>query len=411
MSEGPGMPVVEAGRGRQSGAGRDFLIAGGGIGGLATALALARLGIASRVLEKRPDFPADGAGIQIGPNGGHALAWLGVSKPLRPKAGVPDSIRVHNGSTGEVLSRLPLGARMAQRHGAPYWVVHRADLHAVLLEAARSSRFISLSTDAGVTEVRQEESTTVTVKTSDGGSLQGAGLIAADGLWSDLRSQLFDGGEPVFANRSAARAVLPINEVPASAVMNDVGIWLGARAHVVHYPVRGGTELALVVVRADDRPPVTWSSEAPAGWVREGIRDFAPAVRALAAAVPAWRKWGLYELPDPQRLVRGMIALLGDAAHPVLPFLAQGGVMALEDGVTLAQAVAKHDTVEDAFAAYQSARRARVVRVQAASRRNGQIYHLGGAMAAARNTVLRTVPATVLMAQYDWLYGWRPDSG
>lgn len=407
------MPEAEAGRGRPSGAGRQwqvFLIAGGGIGGLAAALALARLGIASQVLEKRQDFPADGAGIQIGPNGGLALAWLGVSEALQPKAGVPESIRVHKGSTGEVLSRLPLGARMAQRHGAPYWVAHRADLHAVLLEAARSSKFITLTPGVGVTGVVQH-GTTVEVETTQGRNLQGAGLIAADGLWSDLRTQLFDGSEPVFANRSAARAVLPTSEVPASTVMKDVGIWLGTKAHVVHYPVRGGTELALVVVRADERPPVAWSSEAPAEWVREGVQDFAPALRELVAAVPAWRKWGLYDLPDPQRLVRGKIALLGDAAHPVLPFLAQGGVMALEDGVTLAQAVVQHDTVEEAFAAYQSARRGRVVRVQAASRRNGRIYHLRGAMAAARNMTLRTVPAAALMAQYDWLYGWRPESG
>lgn len=410
MSESPAMPEAEAGRGRQSGAGRDFVIAGGGIGGLATALALARFGIASHVLERRPDFPADGAGIQIGPNGGHALAWLGLSEALQPNAGVPDSIRVHKGSSGEVLSRLPLGARMAQRHGAPYWVTHRADLHSVLLEAAQSSKLITLTPGAGVTGVVQHEST-VEVEASHGRKLQGAGLIAADGLWSELRSQLFDGSEPVFADRSAARAVLPTDEVPTGIVTSDVGIWLGTQAHVVHYPVRGGAELALVVVRADERPPTTWSSEASADWVREGVWDFAPALRELVAAVPVWRKWGLYDLRDPQQLVRGRIALLGDAAHPVLPFLAQGGVMALEDGVTLAQAVAKHDTVEDAFAAYQFARRARVVRVQAASRRNGQIYHLGGAMAAARNMTLRTVPATVLMAQYDWLYGWRPASG
>ena len=386
-----------------------FLIAGGGIGGLATALALARYGIASHVLEKRSEYPAEGAGIQIGPNGGRVLAWLGVSEALRTSAGIPDCIRVHKGSSGELLSRLPLGTRIARRHGASYWVLHRADLHAALLEAARSSRFISLSTGADVTGVRQDEST-VTVETSDGRSLEGQGLIAADGLWSDLRQQLFDTDAPVFANRSAARAVLPVLDVPKGITTNDVGIWLGTRAHVVHYPVRGGTELALVVVREDIEPAAGWNSKADGPWVRDGVSAFAPVLRELVAAVPAWRKWGLYDLPKPQQLVRGKVALVGDAAHPVLPFLAQGGVMALEDGMTLAQAVATHDNVEAAFAAYQVARRTRVTRVQAASRRNGRIYHLGGAMAAARNMTLRTVPAAILMAQYDWLYGWRPDA-
>lgn len=389
--------------------GQTLLIAGAGIGGLAAALALARLGIASHVLERRSEFPAEGAGIQIGPNGGHALEWLGLSETLRAKAGVPDALRVHKASSGAVLSRLPLGARMERRHGAPYWVAHRGDLHSVLLEAARSSKLITLTSGACVTGVTQDGST-VQAATADGLNLQGAGLIAADGLWSDLRSQLFNAREPIFANRSAARAVLPMGDVPAGVVTSDVGIWLGTKAHVVHYPVRGGTELALVVVRADEKPPAGWSSDVHADWVREGVRDFALALRDLVAAVPVWRKWGLYDLPEPQRLVCGRVALLGDAAHPVLPFLAQGGVMALEDGVSLAQAVAKHGDVEDAFAAYQSARRGRVARVQAASRRNGQIYHLGGAMAAARNMTLRTVPASRLMAQYDWLYGWRPDA-
>lgn len=385
-----------------------MLIAGAGLGGLTAALALARLGMASHVLEKRSEFPAEGAGIQIGPNGGHVLAWLGLSKALRAKAGVPDAIRVHKGSSGEVLSRLPLGARMERRHGAPYWVVHRADLHAVLLEAARKSELITLTSGAGVTGATQD-GLTVRVETADGHSLQGAGLIAADGLWSDLRSQLFDASEPIFSNRSAARAVLPMCDVPPGVVTGDVGIWLGRRAHVVHYPVRGGTELALVVVHEDEKSGPGWNGKAQADWVREGVGGFAPALRELVAAVPAWRKWGLYDLPEPQRFVRGRVALVGDAAHPVLPFLAQGGVMALEDGVTLAQSIANHGDFDLALAAYQLARSGRTARVQAASRRNGQIYHLGGAMAAARNMTLRAVPASLLMAQYDWLYGWRPD--
>lgn len=386
---------------------RTILIAGAGIGGLAAALALARHGIASHVLERRPSFSAEGAGIQIGPNGGHVLAWLGLAEKLRGKVGVPDAIRVHSGRSGEALSHLPLGSRLEQRLGAPYWVAHRSDLHGVLLEAVRSSELITLTLDAGVTGVRQDQSG-VCVEIAGARRFEGAGLIAADGLWSDLRTQLFGARELVYSGRCAARAVLPAASVPGGLQLNDVGVWLAPNAHVVHYPVRGGRELALVVVHEAAEAVAGWNGELPAEQVREFARGFAPVLRELIGAVPAWRRWGLYDVPEALPSTQGRVALLGDAAHPILPFLAQGGVMALEDGLTLAQSVAGHDDISQAFAAYQAARSRRTARVQAASRRNGRIYHLAGPAAGARNMALRAVPGSLLMAQYDWLYGWRP---
>lgn len=410
MDHDPGATPPERKDPQEAGGNRDcrtMLIAGAGIGGLTAALALARNGIASHVLERRPSFSEEGAGIQIGPNGGHVLASLGLAEKLRGNAGVPDAIRVHSGRSGEVLSHLPLGPRLEQRLGAPYWVAHRADLHGVLLEAVRGSELITLTLDAGVTGVRQDQSG-VCVEIAGGRRFEGAGLIAADGLWSDVRTQLFGASKLAYSGRCAARAVLPAASVPAKFQFNDVSVWLAPKAHVVHYPVRGGRELALVVVHEAAEASAGWSAEVPAEQVREFSRGFAPELRELIGAVPAWRRWGLYDAPEAQPLVQGRVALLGDAAHPILPFLAQGGVMALEDGLTLAQAVADHDDVSQAFAAYQLARSRRTARVQAASRRNGKIYHLAGAAAAARNMALRTVPGSLLMARYDWLYGWRP---
>lgn len=384
-----------------------ILIAGAGIGGLTAALALARRGIPSHVLERRPYFAPEGAGIQIGPNGGHVLASLGLRDALRKFVGVPELIRVYAGRSGELLCRLPLGSHIEKRFGAPYWVAHRADLHSVLLEAVRSEKLITLTLGAGVMDVRPDPSG-VRAVIADGRQLTGAGLIAADGLWSDLRSRLFNSSsKPIFSGRSAARAVLPAGAAPAGFKTGDVGVWLAPKAHVVHYPVRGGRELALVVVYESTKPNADWNAEVPADQVREAVHVFAPALQDLIAMVPEWRQWGLYDLPDRQKFVEGRVALLGDAAHPILPFLAQGGVMALEDGVTLAQCIARYGDVTRAFAAYQSARSKRVARVQKASRRNGQIYHFGGVAAALRDMALRAIPGSLLMARYDWLYGWR----
>lgn len=388
---------------------RVFLIAGGGIGGLATALALAQRGFSSHVLEKRTAFSAEGAGIQIGPNGGRVLAKLGLSDALHPMAGIPDAVRVHDGRTGDVLCRIPLGDHISHRYGAPYWVFHRADLHAALLQAVENCPLITLQLTAEVTGI-SNSADEVNAETADGRQLAGAGLIAADGLWSDLRSQFFDARAPVFSKRSAARAVLPIEDVPSGIVSRDVGLWLSEQAHVVHYPVRGGNEFALIVVRHDESQTPGWGADVSPTWVREGVRSFAPVLRDLISAVSDWRKWGLYDLPKTQTFAKGRVALLGDAAHPILPFLAQGGVMALEDGWVLAQCVAAHKDVDAAFSAYQLARRQRVAQVQEASRRNGRVYHMSGALAMARNFALKAAPSSMLLAQYDWLYGWCPDN-
>jgi salicylate hydroxylase len=385
------------------------LIAGGGIGGLAAAIALARRGIASHVLEQRSTFDAEGAGIQIGPNGTRILQRLGAFETLRPHAGVPEAIRVRDGATGEELARLPLGAWIAERHGAPYWVAHRADLHAALLHAARAEPLVALSMEFEVTEVASDAER-VAVAAETGRAWTGRALIAADGLWSGIRTRTFQSDPPRFAGKSAARSVLALDDVAPELRAQETVIWLFPDAHVVHYPVSAGTELAVVVIVTDELGDEEWSAPVLPVWVQRRLPKCTEPLRDLIAQAQSWRRWALHTLPVPRTWSHGRIALLGDAAHPVLPFLAQGGVQALEDASLLADAL--HRFGEDdtrALAWYGRRRRARAARVARASRRNGRIYHLSGAAAAARNLVLRNVPPQRLMAGFDWLYRWRDD--
>ncbi|MFN3622502.1 MAG: FAD-dependent monooxygenase [Hyphomicrobium sp.] len=385
------------------------LVAGGGIGGLATALALARRGIASHVLERRAVFHEEGAGIQIGPNGTLILRHLGVADALRPHVGVPEALSVRDGRSGAQLARLPLGRWIAMRHGAPYWVAHRRDLHSALAEAARAEPLIAISLDFEASEVAYERSR-VAVAADNGAAWTGKALIAADGVWSPMRTMLIDPTKPRFSGKSAARSTVAIDELPPDFHRNETTIWLFPDAHVVHYPISGGAELAIIVVLTDDHDSSDWSAPVPPFWVQQSMPECAEPLQALMLAAQSWKRWALHTLPTPKHWTRGPIALLGDAAHPVLPFFAAGAVMALEDAAVIANALARQPAdVPAALRAYELARRGRVTRVARASQRNGSIYHLAGPAAMARDLVLRHMPAHRLMARYDWLYGWRAD--
>ncbi len=220
---------------------RPILIAGGGIGGLATALALARHGIPSRILEQRSAFAEEGAGIQIGPHGMHVLHWLGVDDAVIKSAAEPESLRVMNARSGRELSALPLGSWIARRHGAPYCTAHRQDLHAALLDHASTNPHIEIANDAKVVDAVSNVSG-IDVSLATTASMSGAALIGADGLWSALRTKLFDDQLPRFSGKCAYRSVVPREAVPQSMRRNDIHIWLEAGAHIVDYPVRGGTE-------------------------------------------------------------------------------------------------------------------------------------------------------------------------
>jgi salicylate hydroxylase len=386
----------------------EILIAGGGIGGLAAALALARRGIATVVLERRATFSSDGAGIQIGPNGTRILAGLGVAERLAPHVTAPEALRIRDAATGRGLATFPLGPWIAARHGAPYWVAHRRDLHAALVAAAGESPLITVRTGTAVTSAYEKEGPRVAVA-AGGETLHADALIAADGVWSELRSRAFGGAAPRFTGKTALRAVVPMQRAPQALGANEVFVWLGPRVHVVHYPVCAGRELAIVAVFDGEDSGEGWSAPCERGWVEARVANFPSPLRDLLHAAEGWRRWPLQALPRWPCMARGRMALLGDAAHPVLPFLAQGGVMALEDAAVLAHelAASAHD-VPKALAAYAAARTRRARRVASASRMNGQIYHLGGALAAARNLALAYGRPEQFMSRYDWLYGWRP---
>lgn len=391
-----------------------ILIAGGGIGGLALAIALARRGRSSKILERRPAFSEAGAGIQIGPNGHRVLSALGVAERLGPVVAEPRAIRVHDGASGQCLSELPLGGWLRERHGAPYWLVHRRDLQAVLLDTARANPLIQLLPGTGVVDFRDADDA-IEARTGNGVAIEGAALVIADGLHSTLRQRIDATALLSFARRTAARAVVADSEAFAAEVhcpVDCTGVWLAPKAHAVHYPVRGGSETAVVVVREEEWNGDDWSAAAERDDVIAAMRQaFSPRLANGLVLAGDWRRWALFTLPEMRRWSSGRVTLLGDAAHPTLPFLAQGGCLALEDALTLARSIdAGARDLPKAFSAYEAERKPRTTAVVKAAEQNGRIYHLGGLAAAARNSVLRLRSPERIMAGYDWIYGWHPAS-
>ncbi len=383
------------------------LIGGGGIGGLATAIALAGHGIPSRVLEKRSEFSEAGAGIQLGPNGVRVLRRLGIEADLAPSVGRPREIKVYSGGSGAVLTRLPLGDWIEARHGAPYWVAHRQDLQAALLAGAQRSDLIQLVPRFDVVGF-SDEGGAVLAEARHGARADGRALVCADGVFSQLRAQIAPDARLRFAGKTAARAVLDAAGAHAVLDAGAIGVWMAPSAHVVHYPVRAGREIAVIVIIKETWQEEDWSAPADPAKLRAALAPFAPALQTALAPATDWRRWALFDCDPFATWKRGRVALLGDAAHPLLPFLAQGGSLALEDAVTLADALAgAGEDIERALAAYEQARRARTVRVMATARRNGRVYHLSGVAALARNAVLRALPPERIMASYDWVYGWK----
>jgi len=382
-------------------------IAGGGIGGIATALALAGHGIASDVYERRDAFPEEGAGIQIGPNGTRILQRLGVAELLQTHAAAPDGLSVRDGKTGRELTRLPFGAWIAERHGAPYWTAHRRDLHAALRARAEAIPLIELHTGVEIIAFANE-SDGIRATGTHGETLNASALVCADGLWSNLRKKIAPGAAPQPVGKVAYRCVIPAGDLASEFTPNAVHIWLAPGAHVVHYPVNAGRDIALVVIADDTLREPGWDTSASAETVHEKVRAYAPPLQALVAKSNNWRCWSLYRMPPLEHWSKGRATLLGDAAHPVLPFLAQGAVLALEDAATLAAALAdRRNGIEASLQNYEQARRPRARRVVEASQRNGRIYHMTGAAALARNTTMHLAPPTRVMAGFDWLYGWR----
>jgi 2-polyprenyl-6-methoxyphenol hydroxylase-like FAD-dependent oxidoreductase len=381
------------------------LIVGGGIGGLTTALALARTGMSATVLERSAFADETGAGIQLGPNATHALAELGVLDAITATAFKPDVLRLFDGPSGTSLATVPLGRIAEERYGAPYLTLHRADLHASLLAACRAEGAIELRRgfDVSETEVLAE---TLIVRDADGTPVEGSILVAADGLWSRLRIRIAPDADLRFSGATAWRALVPREEVPAPFDAPEVGLWLGPHAHLVHYPVRSGKDLNIVAVVEGGSAKQGWSRRAEPDLLLPSFQHWAQPAKALFEMVETWRRWSLFQLKPLPRWTDGRMALLGDAAHPVLPYHAQGAALAIEDAATLAASLkASGGDPASAFPRYQSLRMDRAARVQAQAARFGRIYHLRGPAAFARNFLLGRRRPESLLQSFDWLYG------
>ena len=387
---------------------RPILVVGAGIAGLALALALARHGRSVTVLEARPGFAAAGAGIQLGSNAVRVLARLGVAERLRAKVGEPAALWVFDGRTARTLAQLPLGAWFAARHGAPYWTVHRGDLHEALVAAAAAEPRIVLRTGYALASVR-EEACHVLAKAQSGDSVAGAALVGADGLWSVVRQAIAPAVAPQFVGSTATRAVLAA-EIAGPLAVPRVGLWLGAGANVVHYPVRGGTEIAVVIIAREDWQAAGWDNRVEPDGALARLAGFHSSLTEVLARARDYRKWSLYRLAPLPCWSRGRIGLIGDAAHPMLPHLAQGGALALEDALVLGELLgAENANIAASLRRFEAERRGRAASVEALSRRNGRLYQLDPPLAWVRDLALRRLPGTWLIAGFDWLYGWRPN--
>ena len=387
-----------------------MVIAGGGIGGLTAALALARQGVRVTLLERAALAEDIGAGLQVPPNASRILEQLGVLKVLRGAA-APQRLRILRGRDGAVLATMALGAAAERRWGAPMLVAHRADLIRALLEVLAATRGVDLRagmTLAGCFETGSE----IVIAAQQGGvgvRIAADALIGADGLNSVLRSHLQPDSDKLYSGRIAWRALVEAAHAPAFARTLETSLWLGPRTHLVHYPLREGTLVNVVAITGDaarSEAGDIWAQEGDAAVLAAGFASWDFRARQLIAAAPAWRQWPLFERAPLARWSKGRVALLGDAAHPMLPFLAQGAAQAIEDAAVLGRAFADAGDVRDALASYGAARSARAAQVQAASRRQGRIYHFSGPAAFARDQALAWLGPEKLAARNDWLYGY-----
>jgi len=389
---------------------RTVLVAGAGIGGLTASLALAAKGFRIIVVEKAERLEEAGAGLQLSPNASRILIGLGLHSRLSARALIPDAVSIMSVRHGGEICRLPLGDAAAM-DGAPYWVMHRADLQASLLEQVRADPNIDLRLGTAFGDATTgNDGVTIGLRAGPARIEETAwALIGADGVWSALRGQLFPQARPQFSGLIAWRGTVDAAQLPAELRAPRVKLWMGPDAHLVVYPMSGGQQINVVAI-------VPGSASGP-GWNEPGdgeqiARQFAAAgwpepARAMIGAIGGWRKWALFTIPSLPAWHGGAMALLGDAAHAMLPFAAQGAGMAIEDAAVLAQCLGESADAGAALARYTHLRRERVARVQRLAQRNGQIYHLKGAAAAARDLVIRMMGPQRMLKRQDWIYSWR----
>ena len=385
------------------------IVAGGGIGGLAAALALTRQGFAVKVLEQSPQLGEIGAGIQLGPNAFAAFDALGIGERARARAVYTDEMVMHDALDESLVGRIPTGEAFRQRFGNPYAVIHRADVHMSLLEGAQESDRIEVLTSTCVQRVDQDDGG-VTVHDAAGRKHRGVALIGADGVKSAVRRQ-YVGDDARVSGHVVYRAVVDKKDFPPDLQWNAASIWVGPDCHLVHYPLRGGEQYN-VVVTFHSRNKEEWS-------VREGSRDevqsyfagISARARQLIDLPKSWKRWATADRDPIGQWTYGRATLLGDAAHPTLQYLAQGACMAMEDGVTLGEALRVHGgDFNRAFAHYERSRIARTARIVLSAREMGRLFHAKGVERLVRNDLWKGRTPERYYDALEWLYGWRVET-
>jgi len=399
---------------------RTIVVAGAGIGGLTASLALAAKGFHVIVLEKAERLEEAGAGLQLSPNASRVLIDLGLHSRLAPRAIVPDAVTMMSARSGAEVVRLPLGEAATFRCGAPYWVIHRADLQAALQAQVNDTPAIELRLGCQFEDVASHAKGVTVGQRREASRRQepALALVGADGIWSSVRNQLFPEAQPRFSGLIAWRGTIDAKQLPRGITARGVQLWMGSHAHLVAYPISSGRQINMVAIVTDSWNRPGWSAAGEATEIKNrfaAARWPAPA-RMMIGAVDNWKRWALFTMPDGGVWSRGATALLGDASHGMLPFAAQGAGMAIEDAAVLAKCLEESHgpggtgdalSVPATLQRYGRLRQARVGRVQRTARQNGTIYHLGGPAAFARDLVMRSIGGAGLLARQDWIYDWR----
>jgi len=385
------------------------LVAGGGIGGLAAALAIARQGFRVKVLEQSPEIGEIGAGMQLGPNAFHAFDALGVGEQARRRAVYTDFMVMHDALDEYQVGRIPTGEAFRQRFGNPYAVIHRADAHLSLLEGVQASDRVEFLTSTRVVRIEQDAQG-VTVHDQHGNSHRGLALIGADGVKSVVRQQ-YVGDEARVTGHVVYRAVVDKADFPENLQWNAASIWVGPNCHLVHYPLRGGEQYN-VVVTFHSREAEEWGvTEGSKEEVQSYFQGICPKARQLIDLPRSWKRWATADREPIGQWSFGRVTLLGDAAHPTTQYMAQGACMAIEDAVTLGEALRINDNqIEKAFDLYQRSRVARTARIVLSSREMGRIYHASGVERLVRNDLWRGRPPERFYDAMEWLYGWNVEN-
>ena len=386
-----------------------MLVAGGGIGGLATALCLAREGIETRVFERQQAFAELGAGIQISPNASRVLHHLGLADGLRDCAFLPQGTEFRSWRSGRLVSRSDLGEAATAAYGFPYYHIHRGDLLRLLVSATQQSDHVALRADAEVTGFEaMAEGVRVTVVGDKETSHDGAALIGADGIHSAVREHLFGSSSPTFTGNIAWRALVPSERLPAGLVRPVATVWWGPRRHFVHYHVSGGALVNCVCVvevgRENGWEVESWAERGELAELQADFAGWHGNVQTLIEQMDAdsLHKWALFDRPPSRQWSKGPVALLGDACHPMLPFMAQGAATAIEDAAVLASCLANAANVSTAFNRYAALRQQRTAWIQGLARRNARIFHLSGLAAWARNRAAKHSGKRIMDAVYGY---------